>query len=70
MKKVRLNETEARQLSRIAQRHKTTESDVLREGLRSLMIIEDRKRNVGRLREFLTGHEPEEEPWEWPDRES
>ena len=64
VKKVRLTEQEAKTLRRIAARRKVSESEVLREGLTSEAVLEDRRRNALGLVRFLTGEEPEKVRWE------
>lgn len=64
VKKVRLTPQEAKQLTRLAKRRKTTESEVLREGLRGMDRIEKRNASINKLIELA---EEETEPWKKPD---
>lgn len=66
VKKVRLTPSEAKQLTSVAKRRGTTESEVLRMGIHSESVREDRQRYVKGLKEFLTRPEPPKEEWEWP----
>jgi hypothetical protein len=60
VKKVRLTEAEAKELARLAKRRKTTESDILREGIRRISTHEGRRKNIDRLIALA-----EAEDWEW-----
>lgn len=64
VKKVRLTSEEARELARLAKRRKTTQSEVLREGLRREASYESRKKAIDQL---IRWADEEKDDWKKPD---
>jgi hypothetical protein len=64
VKKVRLTPKEAKQLTRLAKQLKTTESEVLRQGLRRQALVASRKKAHEQLVRWA---EEETEDWKKPD---
>jgi hypothetical protein len=63
VKKVRLTPKEAKSLARLAKQRKTTESEILRDGLRGLERLDARRRAIKGLIELA---KLEDTPWEKP----
>lgn len=59
VKKARFTPTEAASLERLARERGTTQSEVLRAGLRALLRVERRREHVDELVDLVSGEEPE-----------